>query len=128
MNLSEPINKIDVYKTIAVLSLALLLSYFYWKEINLLYGLVCLQIVTLLYFPIAEWIHRAWMGLASLLAWINTRILLSAIFYLILSPLALLQRLFSASKINSSPDNKIDSYFEAPDTQDYSSDLFKRSW
>ncbi len=37
--------------------------------------------------------HRAWMGLAHVLGWVNSRILLSLVFYCIVTPIALLQRL-----------------------------------
>ena len=37
--------------------------------------------------------HRAWMALAEVLAWVNTRILLGLVFYLVVTPIGLLMRL-----------------------------------
>lgn len=125
---SQPIKKIEVYKTISVLSLALLFAYFYFEEIWLLYGLAFLLFLVLFLFPIAKMIHHLWMLLAIVLAWINTKILLSLIFFLVLTPLALLQRRFSKSSFNSPQDNDLESYFETPDRQEFKPDDFKQSW
>jgi len=43
---------------------------------------------------LASIIHKAWMGLAHLLGLVVPNILLAAVFYLLLFPLALLSRLF----------------------------------
>jgi hypothetical protein len=37
--------------------------------------------------------HVAWMRLAHALGWINSRILLALIFYLVITPMGLVQRL-----------------------------------
>jgi hypothetical protein len=39
-------------------------------------------------------LHTAWMRVGAVLGWINTRILLGAIFFLVLTPTSLLMRLF----------------------------------
>jgi hypothetical protein len=39
-------------------------------------------------------VERAWMGLAMVLAWINTRIILSLLFVLVLSPIGMIMRVF----------------------------------
>ncbi len=40
-----------------------------------------------------KYIHLGWMGIAKVLGFINSHIILGAIFFLILTPLALLRRL-----------------------------------
>ena len=39
-------------------------------------------------------IEKAWMGLALVLAWVNTRIILTFLFYAILTPIGVIMRLF----------------------------------
>jgi len=39
-------------------------------------------------------IEKAWMGLALVLAWVNTRIILTVLFYAILTPIGMVMRLF----------------------------------
>lgn len=46
--------------------------------------------------PAAMVFHRAWMTLAGVLGYVNSRILLTVIFYLILTPLGLVRRLFGS--------------------------------
>jgi polyferredoxin len=40
-------------------------------------------------------VQRVWMGAATVLGAVNTRIILSAVFFLLLTPLGLVRRLFS---------------------------------
>ncbi|MEO0779653.1 MAG: SxtJ family membrane protein, partial [Bacteroidota bacterium] len=83
--------KREVYSTVLVLGLALLLAFAYWDEIALFYGAIGLLALTLVWYLPVYYLHRAWMYLARGLAWINTRILLGIIFFLILLPLARLR-------------------------------------
>ena len=39
-------------------------------------------------------VQRVWMGLATVLGWVNTRIILSLLFYVVLTPVGLILRLF----------------------------------
>ena len=38
-------------------------------------------------------VHRAWMAVGSALGWVNTRILLGAVFYLVVTPIGAVMRL-----------------------------------
>jgi hypothetical protein len=38
--------------------------------------------------------HRLWMGLAEVLAWINTRLLLGVVFFGVVTPMGVIMRLF----------------------------------
>jgi Saxitoxin biosynthesis operon protein SxtJ len=48
--------------------------------------------------PVGDFIHIIWMQLAKLLGYINSRILLSIIFFLLLTPIALLMRMLSKTQ------------------------------
>lgn len=48
--------------------------------------------------PLGELIHRGWLMLAKVLGYINSRILLSIIFFLFLTPIALLMRLLGKTQ------------------------------
>ncbi|MGZ5243277.1 MAG: SxtJ family membrane protein [Bacteroidia bacterium] len=92
----------DTYKTILVISTGLLL--FYWWKDNIYWLYACLAInILCVFFPIvAHWINKFWFKLATILGWINARILLTIIFFLVLFPVALLRRLLHSKK-NISP-------------------------
>jgi hypothetical protein len=42
-------------------------------------------------------IEKAWMGFAMVLAWINTRIILTVLFFVAFTPVGLVRRMFSDS-------------------------------
>jgi hypothetical protein len=44
-------------------------------------------------------LHFVWMKLAAALAWVNTRIILAILFFLIFTPLAFLRRLFGKDSL-----------------------------
>ena len=39
-------------------------------------------------------VQKVWMGLAAVLGWINTRIILTALFYAVLTPIGVIMRMF----------------------------------
>jgi hypothetical protein len=57
-------------------------------------------------YPIMKPVHIGWMTLAFILGWVNTRLLLGAFFYIILTPIGLVMRLVGkdllGKKINRS--------------------------
>jgi hypothetical protein len=51
-----------------------------------------------------KWIkqlYRGWMKFADALAWINTRILLTVIYYLVVTPTGAVMRLFGKSPLDA---------------------------
>ena len=49
--------------------------------------------------PLLKWLHGPWMILSLALGWIMTRLLLTIAFFLIVTPIGLLQRLFGKRPI-----------------------------
>jgi hypothetical protein len=85
----------DRYKTILVivtglLTLSLVFQLIWLMKVTLLIGVVAIFIPTA-----AKGIEWVWLKLATLLGWINSRILLSVVYFLFLMPLAWVSRLFT---------------------------------
>ncbi|MEM0998615.1 MAG: SxtJ family membrane protein [Bacteroidota bacterium] len=82
-------------ETILVITAGMIVFFFIFRQVAFLY--VALGVATAgLAVPLAaKYIHLGWMGLAKVLGFINSHILLGVIFFLILTPLALLRRAFS---------------------------------
>jgi hypothetical protein len=59
-----------------------------------------------------KYLYIPWMRLAYVLVWINTRILLGIIFYLILSPVGLFLRLFRIDLLGKKTRPLDDSYWK----------------
>lgn len=60
--------------------------------------------------PVGEYIHLAWMMIAKVLGYINSRILLTVSFFLILTPVAVVARMMKKTNFRISAD-KADSLF-----------------
>lgn len=50
--------------------------------------------------PVARRFHLAWMALASVLGYVNSRILLFLLFYLLFTPYSLISKLFGRDPLN----------------------------
>jgi hypothetical protein len=88
----------DSYKTILVISTGLLVFYFFGGNKYLLYAALVISIACILIPALALKITQLWFKLATVLGWVNARILLTVIFFLVLFPVALLRRLFTSGK------------------------------
>lgn len=62
--------------------------------------------------------YRVWMRLGSILGWVNTRIILSIIFYLLITPIGLLMRLCGYDALDSKWAPSQSSYFHKVDARD----------
>ena len=60
-------------------------------------------------------LYKIWMGIAIILGWFVSRILISIIFYMALTPISLLGRLFRKKWMDIDYSKKSDSYWIAKD-------------
>ncbi len=69
------------------------LALFFWLKIQWLLQMAMGFAVVGVFFPsISGWIHRGWMLLAKGLGWFNGRVLLSLVFFVVITPVAFLTR------------------------------------
>lgn len=79
-----------------------------------------------LFFPILlRPVLRAWLFFGYILGWINTKILLTFIFLFILTPIALLMKVFRVNKKNKKSNDQ-DSYWIARTEQSTSGSMEKQ--
>ncbi len=90
----EPFSPLKTYETMCVLALVSLLAGLWFGQPILLYLAALLLFVTLLVKPVATRLAKLWLQFAQFLGNINAKIILTLIFYLILTPIALLYRLW----------------------------------
>ena len=76
--------------TVGMLIIHFLLEVEILSKVALAIGLIALFVK-----PIAKWIAWAWFKLSDGLAYVNSRILLSIVFFLALVPIALISRIFT---------------------------------
>jgi Saxitoxin biosynthesis operon protein SxtJ len=74
-------------------------------------GIAILLVPPALVFPASLfWIHKGWMLLGHVLGWINTRIILGAIFYGVVTPIGLVRNLLGKDPMGRSLRPDLDSY------------------
>jgi hypothetical protein len=56
-------------------------------------------------------VYRAWLKFAAMLAWINTRLILGLMFYLVFAPIGLILRLLRVDLIKQRRDAKAETYW-----------------
>ncbi len=86
---------------IIAISGGLLLFYLIYRLDILLVLALCFIAIGLFSTFLSVKISWLWMGLAKILGYVNSRILLGVVFFLILTPLALLRKVFSRKIRNS---------------------------
>ena len=83
----------EIISLLIIITGFLIISFFLKNYLPLIIA-AALCLPGFFFFDWAKTIHRGWMALANILGWINSRILLFIIFFFILTPIALLARLF----------------------------------
>ena len=82
------------------------ISIFLW-----LFGTIFLGYGLILPMALAP-VYRVWMKFAHVLAWVNTRIILGLFFYVILTPISLLMRVFHRDVLRRKFDRSLASYWQ----------------
>jgi len=63
-------------------------------------------------------LHRPWMKFADIAAWVNTRIIMLILFYLLIMPIGLIMRLFGYDPMQRKIDRQLQSYRNVCKPQD----------
>jgi hypothetical protein len=71
-------------------------------------------------------VYRGWMRFGEALAWVNTRILLTLIFFLVVTPIGLVMRLFGRSPI--AVKRRDDSYWTDVEPHSYGDRHFEKQF
>ena len=95
--------------------LSLLGVLFLWRDKDWYTYLFIVSVVFLffgLFIPILlKPIHKIWMTLAVLLGWVVTRAIMIILFYLLVTPIALLARLFGKEFLDTKFNRNVNSYW-----------------
>ena len=88
------------YQSLLVIVLGFLALGYLLELVYLYYFGLGIGLVSLIIPPLGKLILKGWEYLAQGLGWVNSRILLTLVFYLILTPIALFSRIFNRDKLN----------------------------
>jgi len=97
-------------------------AWLWWQEVGwwpwLLAAALLLILAALTAPVILRPLYRVWMTIALVLGWIMTRVLLALVFYLVLTPTALIARVCGKKFLDLGPDRGHDSYWVAREESD----------
>lgn len=107
----------SAYEAVLAITLALLVVYYFFfpEEPRWLVGAMLFALLCLLFSTLANWVAAVWEKLTLGLGWFMSRVLFSLVFFILLTPIAFLYRLFGKSDFYKTPDR--DSYFVDRDHQ-----------
>lgn len=110
-----------------LLSLLLLLlgksSYPVWAVIAIIF------ILSALIFPgFLKPFNKVWMSLAIILGWVMTRVILSLLFYLALTPLRFIAMIFNKRFLNLNIDKSADTYWEKRERKKFDPSTYERQF
>ncbi len=80
----------------------------------------------LFFYAILKPVYVLWMKFALVLAWINTRIILGIAFYLIITPMGLLLRLFGKDLLDQRIDRKAATYWKMREEKPFDPGQYER--
>lgn len=100
----------------AVLTLLRYLRHHTWNHYLIGIGLVFLALGLLVPQSLGPF-YRVWMKFGRVLGWVNSRVLLFLIFYLVVTPVGVLRRLFQGDPLKRSMDKSATTYWEPANTQ-----------
>jgi hypothetical protein len=123
--LSKPASDVRPVQTVLVIVAGLLALHLWWGGAVWLYGALGLAVLGGLSLWAARKIDWAWMKLAWLLGLVVPKIMLGAVFYLLLTPLALLRRLTTGAKDEGQAERQ--STFVVPDVS-FDRKRFEKPW
>lgn len=104
-------DKAKIYQSILVIVIGLaVLSLIFKIKLLLTIGLL-IGILSLISDTIAAWINYGWYKIAEGLGWINSKILITLVYYVFLFPISVLSKLKHKDVLKRNKDPKGHSYF-----------------
>jgi len=119
--------RIQDLETIAALAAISLLLYFIFKRDFLIVMSFALLISGLALKKITSKLSDLWLRFSHIIANINNRIILTFVFYILLTPIAVIYRLFSMNPLMLNKDNNKKSYFVDRDIA-FKKEDFEKIW
>jgi len=114
-------------ETMAVLAIFFLTVYLLSKNAVFIIAAFILAAISVLFKKITSRIAASWLAFSRVLAGINSKIILTLLFYFILTPLALLHRLFNRYHLKLKRGGPVTTYFDSRDHA-FNKDDFEKVW
>ncbi len=84
-------------------------------QVKSLYVSAAFLVLSLVYPISLKVIYKVWMVIGGVLGWVNSKVILSLIFFLVISPFALIMKILGKDPMNRKITNKEKSYKLIPE-------------
>lgn len=101
----------EKFKTLLVIVTGLVVFHFIFKSKNFLYAAIAVGVLSLAIPAVANGIVWGWMKLSEGLGWVNSRVIMGLIFFIFLTPIAFIARIFKKDPLHLK-DNGLKSVFK----------------
>ena len=118
--------KINPLSTVLILIIALNIIFLISNSKEFLYASVGLGAIVTFSSKAANFVHKAWMGLAKILSYIVPNILLTIIFFLLLLPLSVISKIFRKGDLLNI--NKPSNSLWLDNERVFTIDYFEKPW
>jgi len=114
-------------KTLSVIALALMVSYYLFKIEVLLH--IVFALVFLIVFPnrVSKTMATAWLKFSEVLGRVNSKIILTMIYFVVLVPVAFCYRRFNRNLVDYFAGRNLDSFY-VDSNRIYSRESFEKTW
>lgn len=114
-------------RTVSLLSLAFIVAYLIFRADWLLWTAALLALGNAFENRATAAVARWWLKFAHTLGSFNTRLILSALFFAVLTPLAFIYRIMNREKVDHFLRNRRSSYFDTVNKR-YTPEEFEKPW
>ena len=131
-NIKSEKNDLRNFGIIVGIILLIISGFLFWKEkeafqILLTFGFT-LSILGIAIPFILKPVYWAWMIFATILGWIMTRVILSMLFYIILTPIGLIARLFGKQFLELKWDRSQNSYWNMKTVEPFNKKNYEKQF
>lgn len=112
--------------------LVLIGAVMWWKE-NVFYSWFAgiglfIVILAVIYPKILLPLHKAWMTIALLLGWVMSRVLLTVLYFIVVTPVGVVSRLFGKHHLDLNWNDPQESYWNRKENKDYDNRIHERQF
>ncbi len=131
-NIKETKKELRKFGTTVGTVLILIGGFLFWKqkESFIYFGsLGVILVLTGLIIPtILKPLNKAWMTLAILMGWVMTRVILTILFYIVLTPTAFIAKLFKKNFLDLKIDKSRNTYWEKREKRNFSPEDYEKQF
>ena len=125
----KDIKKFGITLGIFLVIVSFLLWYFDYSGFIYFASTGCLLLfLRFIYFKALKPVYKVWMTFALILGWFMTRVILTIVFYFVVTPISLTARLFRKKFLQLSYKEEKESYWQIRIKQEFSKDEYERQF